>query len=121
MHVGIPGSLIMFFLLFSGHARIYGGCELCPAFSKPILAKRRNKARQKLRTSEPTDLQFTLDEDYIPASFMRADIQVQSHRHIVLASDNMVILLQRAKTWYIDATFKVMKDPFSQLFTVQHS
>ena len=113
--------LLLCFLFYFQVMLEYGGCELCAAFSKPILAKRRNKARQKLRTSEPTDLQFTLDEDYIPASFMRADIQVQSHRHIVLASDNMVILLQRAKTWYIDATFKVMKDPLSQLFTVQHS
>ena len=51
-------------------------------------------------------------------SFVRADIQVQGRRHIVLASDNMVSLLQQAKTWYIDATFKVVKDPFSQLFTV---
>ena len=93
--------------------------ELCPALPKPInLAKRGNRARQKLRPSEPTDLQFTLDKEYIPASFVRADIQVQGRRHIVLASDNMVSLLQQAKTWYIDATFKVVKDPFSQLFTV---
>ena len=36
--------------------------ELCPALPKPInLAKRGNRARQKLRPSEPTDLQFTLD------------------------------------------------------------
>ena len=93
--------------------------ELCPTLPKPInLAKRGNRARQKLRPSEPTDLQFTLDKEYIPASFVRADIQVQGRRHIVLASDNMVSLLQQAKTWYIDATFKVVKDPFNQLFTV---
>ena len=93
--------------------------ELCQALPKPVnLAKRANRARQKLRPTEPTDLQFTLDQDYLPSGFLRADISVQGRRHIVMASDNMIALLQRAKTWYIDATFKVVKEPFSQLFTV---
>jgi len=32
--------------------------------------------------------------------------------------DEQLLLLSEAKTWYVDATFKVMKKPFTQLFSV---
>ena len=49
---------------------------------------------------------------------MKADVKVDESRHLVFATKNMVTLLTRAKTWYVDGTFKVAKAPFAQLFTI---
>ena len=38
--------------------------------------------------------------------------------HLVFASDQMITILGRAKRWYMDATFKIVKDPFKQLFSI---
>lgn len=39
-------------------------------------------------------------------------------RHLVFATNEQITLLRTAKTWYVDATFKVVKRPFTQLFSV---
>ena len=36
-------------------------------------------------------------------------------RHFVLASDRQLEVLQQSKTWYMDATFKLCRQPFTQL------
>ena len=93
--------------------------EICTAMPKPLsLAKRGNRARQKLRPAAPTTRNFVLDSSYIPADFLRDDIKVDDRRHLVFATDTQLSLLKKAKTWYIDATFKVVKEPFNQLFTI---
>jgi len=38
--------------------------------------------------------------------------------HLPFASDEMIRLLSRAEVWYIDGTFKIIKEPFKQLFTI---
>lgn len=43
---------------------------------------------------------------------------MENGRHIVLATREMLDLLGRAKTWYIDSTFKAARDPFYQLMSV---
>ena len=40
------------------------------------------------------------------------------HRHLVFATDQQMRLLQKAKRLYLDATFKVVKAPFTQLFSI---
>ena len=37
---------------------------------------------------------------------------------MVFATENMLNLLPKSKTWYVDGTFKVVKEPFTQLFTI---
>jgi len=37
---------------------------------------------------------------------------------IILASDEMLHYLSKAKTWYIDGTFKVVRQPFRQLLFI---
>ncbi|XP_071810737.1 uncharacterized protein [Apostichopus japonicus] len=89
--------------------------EPLEALQKPVnLARRAIRHRQKMRPAEPQDLQFEIDESHIPSDFLRKD----GKRHLMFASDKMIELLSKSKTWYIDGTFKVVDDPFSQLMSI---
>ena len=59
-----------------------------------------------------------LDMDFLPNNFVQGDIQAEGHRHLVFATPTQLALLAKAKTWYMDATFKVVKEPFYQLFSI---
>lgn len=41
-----------------------------------------------------------------------------SHRHLIFATSQQLHLLSHSKSWYVNATFKLCRQPFSQLFTV---
>ncbi|XP_076068501.1 uncharacterized protein LOC143040952 [Oratosquilla oratoria] len=71
-----------------------------------------------MRPAEPQDLYFEIDEGHIPEDFLRKDLQVDGKRHLVFATQKMLDLLSRSKTWYMDGTFKIVRYPFKQLFTV---
>ena len=82
------------------------------------LARAANRARENLRPQDPTDLDFELDMAYTPDNFLRAGIKVDGRRHLVFATDQMLNILCPAKTWYLDGTFKIVKEPFVQLFSI---
>jgi len=63
-------------------------------------------------------LSTDLCRDSIPDGFIRDDILVGHERHLLFATDAMIALLSKAKTWYIDGTFKVIRQPFQQLLSV---
>ena len=44
--------------------------------------------------------------------------QIHGRRHLIFASDKQLEILSQSKTWYMDATFKLCRHPFTQLFTV---
>ncbi len=78
-----------------------------PALKNPTyLAQVANRYRQKKRPDEPSDLSFELNEDHIPENFLQADVKIDGRQHIIFATENMLKLLQKSKTWYIDRTFK---------------
>jgi len=77
-----------------------------------------NRVRRRLRPDEPTDINFEIDDRHMPDGFLRADVCVKDRRHLVFATDQQVTLLSRAKTWYVDATFRVVDRPFTQLFSI---
>ena len=91
----------------------------CPTIAKPQhLARAANRLRQRLRPTDPIDLEFEVEEDHIPTEFLRADIVGSNRRHLVFATDQQLQYLSRAKTWYIDGTFKLCRHPFNQLLTI---
>ena len=82
------------------------------------LARTANRARQAIRPQDPVDLDFEVNMDYIPGNFLRGDIKVDERRHLIFATDQMLNILCRAKRWYLDGTFKIVKEPFTQLFSI---
>ena len=91
----------------------------CAALPNPAhLARAANRLRQRLRPDELSSLDFELDYDHIPSEFLQADVQVGARRHLIFATPEMLKYLAHSKRWYMDATFHVVKAPFTQLFSV---
>ena len=91
----------------------------CPSLPRPeYIARAANRRRQKLRPKDPLDLDFELAEGFIPPEFLRADVRVRSQRHLMFATKQQLQFLASAKSWYIDATFKLCRHPFTQLMTI---
>ena len=70
------------------------------------------------RPQDAVDLDFTMDESSIPKGFLRADIETRGKQHLIFASEELT-LLNKAKPWYVDGTFKLCLPPFTQLFTIK--
>jgi hypothetical protein len=54
----------------------------------------------------------------MPHNFVVGDIVTATMRAILFATPVMLNLLRNAKTWYCDGTFKIVRQPFTQLFSV---
>ena len=77
-----------------------------------------NRARERMRPPEPIDTSFVVDMRHVPENFLQKDIGGRDYRHIVFATPAQLQLLASAKTWYVDGTFRIVKAPFVQLFSV---
>ena len=42
---------------------------------------------------------FQLNHDFIPGDFFKADVTVDTARHLILATDQMLHLLSEARVW----------------------
>ena len=82
------------------------------------LARAANRFRQRLRPAEPQDCDFQLAADFLPADFLVADIRMDDARHIVMATAEQLNYLCQIKNWYADGTFKVVRLPFKQLWSI---
>ena len=91
----------------------------CNALPKPsYIARRANRLRQRHRPEDPVDLDFVLDETHLHEDFLQADVEARNRPHLVFAVAEQLEPLSKARTWYIDETFKVVRQPFTQLLTV---
>ena len=56
---------------------------------------------------------------HIPDNFLRRDIKVDGARPLLFALKLQLDLLEKAETWYVDATFYVIRQLFYRFFTVK--
>ena len=63
-------------------------------------------------------MDFELLDDYVPLQFLRGDVRKNGTRHLIFATGAQLEFLTNAKTWYVNTTFKVIKQPFTQLFSI---
>ncbi len=89
-----------------------------------VLARGANRKRAARRPKQPINLDFDPDGENIPPGFLRKDVWAKDEktgvrkRHLVFAQDLQLEILGKAKHWYEDATFKVVRAPFTQLFSI---
>ena len=57
-------------------------------------------------------------EQSIPESFYRGEVEYHGRRHLLFATAKQLEILNTAKTWYIDGTFKIVSKPFYQLLSI---
>ena len=82
------------------------------------MARAANRLRQKLRPEDPKDLQFLLSENCIPQYFLQVDLNVADRHHLIFAKKKQLDTLCKAKSWYMDGTFRLVQNPFTQLLTI---
>ena len=86
--------------------------------SRVRLAAQINWRRRSIRPQQITCLRFEIAEACIPQGFLQKDINDGESRHLIFASSDQLKILRKAVTWYVDGTFKIVKQPFAQLFSV---
>ena len=66
------------------------------------------------------DLNFEIERRFLPdvPNFYRGEVCTKEGRHLIFFSDTQLDYLKKAKSWYVDGTFKIVKDPFTQLLTI---
>ena len=74
-----------------------------------------NYSRQADRPHHASDLTFDVNIEHVPSELHLLDISVGPKRHSVLFTDQQIRLLRKARCWYVDGTFHVVKAPFTQL------
>ncbi|XP_048750365.2 uncharacterized protein LOC125662230 [Ostrea edulis] len=80
-----------------------------------------NRARLNMRPKDPRDLNFELDRDFLESqmpAFQTLDVYASGYRHLLMYTQHQLDLLSQARTWYMDATFHVVNNPWTQLFTI---
>ncbi|XP_066955007.1 uncharacterized protein [Macrobrachium rosenbergii] len=81
------------------------------------LQRTANRAREQLRPKHPNHLEFEIVTSHIPSDFLR-DIHHNGQRHLIFASPLQLSFLSKSKIWFIDGTFKVVREPFVQLVSI---
>lgn len=83
------------------------------------LIRMTNQVREDLRPVEPKDLNFVIDTEYLQSQdFLIGDIHVDEERHILFATPVQLQILQYAKRWFCDGTFKILPKQFQQMWSI---
>ena len=102
---------LTFFYQFQVYLEEIGDTPLNNLPGLEQMARTANSHRQRLRPTDPSDLDFELEEEHLPACFLQADLEVRGRRHFIFATEKQLHYLAKAKTWYMDGTFKLVRKP----------
>ena len=91
-------------------------CEALPPIESVIRSV--NDYRKNGRPKDPTTKDFDLKVEAIPDNFLLEDIIMNGERHVIFSTKQQLKLLEHAKTWFVHGTFKFVKAPFKQLFSI---
>lgn len=63
------------------------------------VARTANRHCQRLCPTDPSDLDFELEEERLPAGFLQANLEVRGRQHFASATEKQLHYLAKAKTW----------------------
>ena len=67
----------------------------------------------------PRDIHFELRLTAINADhFLIADLEGDEYRHVMFGTHEDLLQLPASSNWYMDGTFKVVREPFYKVFTI---
>ena len=94
-----------------------------PNLKNMIRAVGRSRVGSRPTNPSKDDKTFKIAEDFLPVDFLRKVVEVPSlngilERHLIFISALMLYHLLHCKKWFLDGTFKIVADPFQQLFTI---
>ena len=93
--------------------------EPTPSLPAPIcLTQTANCYHQHFHPKDSIDLSFVLAEDFLPEGFLHKDISADNNCHLLFATNKMIEILSQARNWFIDANFKIVRHPFTQLLSI---
>ena len=98
-------------------SKVFNAHQNLEPTSTGALARAINRARQRDRPGEPTDLLFELDMERV-TNFLQADIRIRSKWHLIFATSEQLLLSNQTLYWYFDGTFKIVRRPFEQLWII---
>ena len=92
---------LTFFYQFQVYLEEIGDTPLNNLPGPEQMAHTANSHRQRLRPTDPSDLDFELEEEHLPACFLQADLEVRGRRHFIFATENNSITLPKPRpgTW----------------------
>ncbi|XP_033117797.1 uncharacterized protein LOC117117559 isoform X2 [Anneissia japonica] len=77
-----------------------------------------NRAREPLRPNNPKHLKFKINYKYMPEDYIKADIEIECERHILLATTDQLSILADTRIWFVDCTNKFIQQPFTKLLSI---
>ena len=82
--------------------------------SRKSMMRTVQRARQDLKPPTVRNLDFFVEIQHIKLpNFFRGEVQVLKARHFIFFSDCQLAYMAKAHCWYIDGTFKIVKDNFN--------
>ncbi|ELU13342.1 hypothetical protein CAPTEDRAFT_186014 [Capitella teleta] len=84
--------------------------QMATKIVQEVVSKHKDDLTRALNLPKnPKDLSFELDHRTIPEEFLRVDVHLGDSRHFAFSTQTQIELLQKAKTWYMDGTFEIVK------------
>ena len=69
-------------------------------------------------SKRPRTFDFDSEEDAVPEGFFHHDIKTKNCHHLMFVNELMINILSCTRNWFVDGTFMIVKQPFTQLLNI---